>query len=337
MNIYIYSKQQGAHGVSVIIDNFTKALARYSIKFQVIDSLKFNFSNDDIVISYGIKEAIEVINAGISPKISILADAISYGSLNKIKFYLKHLNIFHYDFFYCFYEYFKYSRLEKIACEKYDKLVLVSQYDIEYLKTLSGASENKFVCAPNGVDLEEFIKPKSHSNILRLGLLASWGAKQTYAESAWFVKEYFVKYHRTHPDVILKLIGRGPYIEKLRGINGVEILGSVESLNDAFSNFDIFIGANPKGCGILNRCLDAMSYKTPILSLPECFSGIPNAESLFFPFTDYNSFESQLEYVRKHEIEAKSKAEEAYNYVKLHNNWIHNYDDLIRSLFIFNC
>lgn len=330
--IYIYSKQASAHGIAVIINNLKCALDSKRINCEIINTLNINIHGDDLVISYGIKEAIEVIEAGLPAKVTILADAVSAGSLNKIKFYFQHRHFLHYDFFYCIYEYLKYSYYEKRACKKYEKLILVSKKDIQYLCEISGEPISKFICVANGVDIRDSIKPKSQSSKLRLGLLASWGAPQTFQESSWFVKEYFTKFHRSHPNVILKLIGRGSYIHKLKGIPGVEVIGPVESLNDAFAGIDVFIGANPKGCGVLNRCLDAMSLKTPILALPACFSGIPESDSLYFTFTDYNSFCRQINYIKEHHEETQRKVIDAYNYVLRNNNWQNNYNQLLLEL-----
>lgn len=334
MKLYFYTKQLDSHGVRVIVDNFAAACARANQDCQIITSLRMLFSPGDIVISYGVKESLEVIKKGIPPTITYLTDAISLGYLNKIKFYWKHRNLFQYDFFYSIYGYLRYSRQEKLVCKRYKKIVLVSPVDINYLQNMTRQPFEKFIYVPNGVDIAQCLKPTTTSNQIRLGLLASWAAKQTYQESAWFVKEYFSKYISAHPNVTLKLIGRGSYIDNLRGLAGVEVIGEVDSLTDAFSEIDIFVGVNPKGCGVLNRVLDAMSYKKPILSMPECFTGLPDSESLYFKFTDYYSFESQIDYIINHPEEVKCKVDNSFIYVKNRCNWQQNYDDFINSQII---
>ncbi len=332
MNLYFYSEQMVAHGVSVIVSHFIEACRRISVDCFFIDSLDSKSFRDGLVVSYGVKEATDAMNHTNRADIAFLTDAISLGYRNKVLFYLKHFNIFQYDFYYSVYAYLKYVRQEIKVCKKYKKIVLVSKVDTDYLISLSSQPRSKFYYVSNGVDIPQDIKPKSISQQFRLGLLASWGAEQTYAESAWFVKDYFTKYQKQHPGVVLKLLGRGSYINKLKGLPGVEIVGEVDSLNNAFSDIDLFIGANPKGCGILNRCLDAMSLKTPILSLPECFSGIPNSDDLYYKYTDYRSFEKQLDNLRKNIKETEDTVNRAYEYVKQNNNWQRNYDTLISQL-----
>lgn len=332
MKLFFYSEQMKAHGVSVIVDHFIEACKRASVECSYIDSLDRDFSQEELIVSYGVKEACEALALSDKADVAFLTDAVSLGYRNKVRFYLKHWNVFQYDFFYSIYAYLKFARQEIKACKEYKKIVLVSQIDTDYLIRLSRQPRNKFFCVTNGVYVPEKIMTKSTSSQFRLGLLASWGAKQTYAESAWFVKDYFLRYHKKHPDVTLKLVGRGPYIRRLEGLPGVEVLGAVDSLNDTFSGIDLFIGANPKGCGILNRCLDAMSLKTPILSLPECFTGIPNSEGLYYKYTDYKSFEKQLDYLRSNYNETERIVNQAYDYVIRNNDWAKNYDTLIKQL-----
>lgn len=332
MKLYFYSKQMKAHGVSVIVDHFIEACKRASVECSFIGSLDREFSQEELIVSYGVKEAYEAMVSSNREDIAFLADAVSLGYRNKILFYLKHAHVFQYDFFYSIYAYLKFVRQEIKVCKKYRRIVLVSKIDTDYLINLSRQPRNKFFYVTNGVYIPHEIKPKSISSQFRLGLLASWGARQTYAESAWFVKDYFLRYHRKHPEVILKLVGRGSFIRRLEGLPGVEVLGAVDSLNDTFSNIDLFIGANPKGCGILNRCLDAMSLKTPILSLPECFTGIPNSEGLYYKYTDYKSFEEQLDYLRSNYDETDIVVNRAYDYVLKNNDWKKNYDLLIQQL-----
>lgn len=329
--IYVYCPFKGSHGIDVIINHLIPAMNRNGIKCELIDSLD-GIPTNATVYPYTMDPAMECLKKGYKPELCFSVDALTLGYWNKIWFYLKHLNIFQYDFFYCVAAFCCFMKAELEICKKYKKLVLVSPTDIEYLVRISKQPRDKFIYLANGVNISNKILPKSYSDKFRIGLLSSWGAKQTYQESAWFVKEYFVKYSKKHPNTVLKLIGRGAFIEKLRGLSGVEVVGEVESLNEAFSEIDVFVGVNPKGCGVLNRILDAMSFKTPILALPECFTGIPNSENMYYKFTDFKTFSEQLEYIQEHFDEAIEKAERCYEYVNKNNNWEMNYDNFTQYI-----
>lgn len=331
--IYIYSPAKGCHGIDVIVRQLIPAIRRKGISCELIDNLD-GIPENARVFPYTMDPAMECLKKGYHPELCFSMDALTLGYWNKIWFYLKHMNIFQYDFAYCIAAFVFFMKAELKICQKYNRIVLVSPTDIDYLVNISKQSKDKFIYVANGVEIPGQIKPKTKSDKLRFGLLASWGAKQTYQESAWFVKEYFSRYAMDHPNVELRLIGRGPYIERLRGIRGVNVIGEVESLNDVFADIDIFIGANPKGCGVLNRVLDAMSFKTPILSLPECFTGLPDSEGLYFPYTDYKSFALQVNYILHHREEANLKAEKCFEYIKEHNNWQRNYDEFVSKILL---
>lgn len=324
--IYIYCPYKGSYGIDVIINQLLPALERNRIPCLLVDKLD-GIPTDAVVFPYTMDPAIECLKKGYKPTLFFSMDALTLGYWNKIWFYLKHLNIFHFDFAYSVAAYICFLHKEIKLCKEYKKIVLVSLTDIDYLRRISKQPKDKFIYVANGVKIPDTIKSKTKSNALRLGLLASWGYKQMYQESAWFVKEYFVKYAKSHPGVVLKLIGRGKYIDKLQGLTNVEIVGEVETLNEAFADVDVFIGANPKGCGVLNRVLDAMSFKTPVLALPECFTGLPESENLYYKYTDYKSFEMQVDYLRSHMPEAIEKAERGFKYIQEFNNWEKNYDN----------
>ena len=329
MNIFIYSKSIKPNGIKVITDNVIKACKRKGINCSHISSIE-NCKKNDIVLSYGVLESYENIKKGGRSQFSLLVDAVTLGYLNKIKFYLKVGNIFNYDFFYSIYAYFKFRPMEKYVCQNYEKIVLVSATDIEYLSKSFSVPREKFLCVPNGAYLPEsiVIRHKKDAKI-RLGLLASWGAKQTYQESAWFVNKYFSRYSLTHPDVELVLAGRGPFINKLRGIPNVKIIGEVPNLKDFFGSIDAFLAVNPKGCGMLNRVLDAFAHRVPLVALNSAMTGFRDSENLYIPFSDYKSFEQAINSVVTNDKDNEEMVTKAYEYILKNNNWECNYNELV--------
>ena len=334
MEVFIYTSQT-AHGIIVIVDNLVKAFQRKGVACSHITSLK-DRSKDDIIIPYGIKEATEVIRKGFKPHIAFLADAISLGYLNKIKHYLCIGHVFNYDFWYSIYGYLRYSQSEKMVSNYYKYIILVSNLDIEYMKKKYTQSKCNYICAPNGAPSIGEIKPHVKSDFFRLGILSPWGTRQTFEESNWFVKHYFVKYHQEHPDVILKIAGRGSLSNRFKGLPGVEVIGEVDNLADFFANIDVFVSSNPKGCGILNRVLDAFMYRVPVLGHKASFSGFPNSDDICYKFKDYQSFNKAVSKIIGDPDEASKRVELATNYVLKHHDWERNYKELISKLDIFS-
>lgn len=329
MKTYIYSRQH-AHGIVIIVNNLIDAFKRKGIECERIETLAGRTS-EDFIIPYGVMETNELINSGLPTRVCFPADAITLGYLNKIKFYFKNCHFLNYDFFYSIYAYLKYKPKEKKMINAFDLCVLVSPVDIQYFKNQFNPSDNKYKYVTNGIYLGE-IADKTHSEKFRIGILSPWFTRQIFEESNWFISKYFKKYAKTHPNVELIIAGRGPRCKTFVGMSNVHVLGEIESLNDFFSNIDVMISSNPKGCGILNRILDSFSYQVPVCGINASFSGFPNSEGCYFSFTDYNSFCSVMENMVNHPELLREKADMAYEYIKSNNDWIKNYDELIRCI-----
>lgn len=320
--LFIYSKIQ-ANGVRVVVDNLALAGQRAGLEVHKIDSLD-GISKDELVLAYGVKETYELLVKGYRTDLALLVDAVSLGFMNKIIFYLKNGHIFNYDFFYSVYAWIKWRKRDKAIINHFKNAMLVSQTDIEYLKRLSPKASCAYHLIQNGANVPATLSQHIPSEHLRLGILASWGNPVTYEESAWFVEEYFSRYVKSHPDVTLYLAGRGSFLPKLDGRKNVILMGEVPDLNDFFSQIDVFLAVNPKGCGVLNRVLDAFAHRVPIVSLPASMSGFQNVDDCYIPFTDYRSFVQAIEKVKDPSL-ANNMVEKGFQYISKNNNWEKNY------------
>ncbi len=329
MPIHIYSRER-ANGVSVIIDNFIEVSRKRGLPCDKISSLK-EAGCSDLIIPYGIKNSIELLSSHFPLKIALLVDAISLGCLNKIRFYFRHRYFFQYDFFYCIYAYFRYSRSEKKILRKYDTVVVVSNTDAEYLKTIEREANSRIICVQNGAYFGSIL-PHAFNNTFTLGLLSSWGAKQTYHENAWFIETIYKKYIKNNPDICLLLAGRGNYIHRFDNYKNIVVLGEIDDLDLFFSQLDAFIAVNPKGCGILNRVLDALAHKVPIIGIAPSFSGFPESKNLYYSFNSYNSFYTVINSIKNNPAIASRTASKGFDYVLKNHNWGNNYNNFINQI-----
>lgn len=320
--VYVGNTQPESYGVSVIVNNLAAVLNNKGISSRVIYSLD-DLPKDSLIIPYGVDMALEMINKGYNTDIVFLADAFTLGYINKIKFYLKNFNFLHYDFFYSVYCLLRDYRIETKVIKKFKKIGLVSETDINYLKNRAD-SDTLFYCMPNGANFCH-VEPKIESNdVVRLGILSNWWHTTLAEENAWFINCYFKKYSKTHPNVKLYLAGIGTYIERFRNIPNVEIMGEVGDLNDFFKNIDIFVSANPKGCGILNRVLDAFAYKTCVIGHTNSFTGFRYMSDSFIEFDDYRSFESTLDLLSNNRELRDKLVRNAYTEILDKNVWEKN-------------
>lgn len=328
--IYIYHTPTTSNGILVIINNLHEAFIRNGYISTIITSLD-GVPHDSFIIPYASDAAMNMIKGGYRTELFFMTDAYSLGHLNKVKFYLRRCKLFEYDLYrslYCFIE----GRIKESKIFRHFKqFILVSDVDIEYLKNTYNKNAICY-CLPNGANYET-ITPKEPSKKIRFGILSSWVHRITAGENAWFINDYFKKYNVLHPEVELVLAGKGEHVNDYKDVPGVRIMGEVESLNDFFKECDIFIVANPKGCGILNRTLDAFAHKTCVLGFKASFTGFDKMENSYLEFNDYSSFEQQANKLSEMPALRNELAENAFAYIKEHNDWVVNYDGFIKQLF----
>lgn len=310
----------------MIFTKFISVCKKRGLDCVFIDSLD-GMAKDSFIIPQGSTSALEMIKQGYKTNIVLQIDAYTLGELNKIWFYLSHGYIFCYDFPYSIYAVLAFFREEWKVVRTYHHVVMVSNEDIRFFKKVT-KSKSSFLCVPNGVEVPS-VSPKTKSNVIRLGLLNSWGHRVSYDENKWFVEDYFRKYVKTHPNVELHIAGRGRFGDHFAGLKNIKYVGEVDSLDDFFKNIDVFISACPKGCGILNRVLDAFSYKTIVLGHEKSFSGFREMKDSYLEFHNYKSFEKKLDFIIENPDVIKTIVNNAYNEISIRYNWDKNYNKLI--------
>lgn len=330
MRVYYYPPLY-SYGAKVIVDNFKAACERAGLEYCLLENLN-NSKIEDFIIPQGVKNGVELLRRGYHTSYILLGDAMSLGYYNKMIFYLKKGHVFNKDFLYSVYGYLKYRREDKRIVNHYSGVVLYSQSDIDFLIKLAPRARCRYICVPNGIYKTDNVQSKSNHEKFTLGLMSSWGSFQSYEENNWFIRTYYKRYIKTQPNVKLLVAGRGEYISKLLGLNNVTVIGEVADLGDFFNQIDLFLSVNPKGCGILNRVLDAIVYKVPVMGNNASFSGFQNSEGIFLRFSDYNSFVKAMDYALNHKNEIRKMADNAYEYALENNDWNKNYDYLVNNI-----
>ncbi len=328
MKLAIFTNPTESYGIMIIIYNLIEVCKTKGVPCRHITSLQ-DARSDEIVIPYGTLETAKLIDMGEKPVVSLLVDAISLGARNKISFYTQVGHFWHKDYLGSLLRFIKWYFLDKKIAKNIDNIMLVSATDGNYLKKYN-PNANIFVC-PNGIN-EVVTKPHITSDKFRLGILSSWADENTYEENNWFVRKYFERYVKTHPNVELILAGRGKLIERLQGLPQVNVMGEVDDLADFFASIDVFVAANPKGCGILNRCLDAFVYHVPVIGCRNAFSGFGYMTDAFLSFNTYNEFVNTVERIKSDKELQTKLVTNASVQVKEYNNWEHNLGILIDQI-----
>lgn len=328
MKLAIYTNPTSSYGILVIIEHFIKVSREMGIPCRHITSLS-DALPDEVVLPYGTLEPVSMIKLGNIPVIALLVDAISLGAKNKLKHYTCVGHVWHKDYMSTLLKFLKWHFLDKKIANNVPNIILVSETDGLYLQGFN-PKVNILVC-PNGAN-EAVVKPHIHSDKLRLGILSSWGNENTYEENNWFIRKYYLKYAKEHPEAELVVAGRGKLIERLRELPQVRVMGAVDDLADFFADIDIFVGANPKGCGILNRCLDAFAYQVPVIGCSGAFSGFCYMNNAFLTFDNYQEFIGVVERLKGNKQLQEELVKNALKEIKEHNNWEKNLGNLLEQI-----
>lgn len=330
--IKLYSHELTSPGIRVIVDNIKKNLLKRGIECRLTNS-SLEFSACDFVIPYGPKESYEIMKLGHSKTLSLLIDYYSLGCRNKIKFYLKHGKIFYKDFLYSIYGYLKYHPIEMKVARAYKHVALVSQNDINQLK--KDAPKSNCVLIRNGVNHNRSTAPKIKDlDKIVLGIISNWQFV-SIDETRWFIEDILPKITKVYPNAILRIAGRGDTDRARKNFSkypNIEFVGPVDSLDDFFNNLDIYVATVPKGCGILNKVLDAFSYKVFTIGVKESFSGIDGLENGYKECTNANDYIKAIDLYLNDKNMVDQIVNNAYNHILKYHNFDDNYDEIVELI-----
>lgn len=326
--IYLYCKNKKSPGISVILNNLERFLLKHSVECELVDDIT-NLPEDAVIWPYGPRDSYDLIKTGRPLDLSLLVDYYSLGCKNKVLFYLKNGCWSYRDLYYSVFSYFRYHKREMAIIKAYKKVVLVSQKDIDTLKKETG--EDKFVLLRNGVCLDRKIKQTS-SVSLRLGIISHW-TRVSVDETRWFVDGVLPKLVSRYPQLKLFIAGRGDqqlakkYFSKQPN---VEFVGEVEDLDAFFSNLDIYVATVPKGCGILNKVLDAFSYKVFTIGTPASFSGFSDLRDGYIECENTADYINAIDTYLNNPDLIQKYIENAFTFISKFHNWDANYDEFVQ-------
>lgn len=331
--IIIINFNTNSPGVSVIVDELYKVLREKDFLVKIVNQLPAKEEADGaVLIPYGPKETYLLLKAGLHCDLSLMVDYYSMGLKNKFLFYLKKGKIWYKDFWRSMLAYFLYYFREKYIFSHVENFMFVSQYDIVEVK--KRFSENKYFFVPNGVNLPTQFEEKSKSDRVRLGILSNWN-KVTLSECKWFIESSLKEIERSFNNIELVVAGKGATSSIVKYFSAnpkVRFIGKVENLNDFFNNIDIYVATVPRGCGILNKVLDAFAHKTLVIGIEQSFSAFRDLSHGYI-VCDRNTDYIDAIYAYNDSLRGDNDyIENAYRYIGEHNQWDENYRKFVDEL-----
>jgi glycosyltransferase involved in cell wall biosynthesis len=319
-------------GIKVITDAMLNSFdTDYNI--QIIRSLS-EIKNDDIVIPYGPKETFDALRKGYNVPISLMVDYHTLSLRNKALFLIKCGYVFNKNILKALMAYIYYYFVEMYIYTKCSNFMFVSQSDINAIK--KRYPHNNYYCVPNGVNLpqENEKKKKVEEGKLNLGILSGW-SEGTFLEAKWFIDDVWPKILSQRGNVELVICGKYATNDMIKYFNSqtnVRFIGEVENLSDFFNKIDIYLATKTIGCGILNKVLDAMSYRKLVIGVEQSFTGFSYMKDAFIVCRTVNDYVSIIDSYLERPEAYESFINNAYKYLMDNNNWEKNYKKFIEQL-----
>lgn len=158
-------------------------------------------------------------------------------------------------------------RYERIMYRGFDRIVLVSGKDQEYLQGLN--PDLKTCVIPNGVDTEYF-KPMDSIRYGRsLVLVGNYDYPPNADAAIALVTKILPLVRAEIPDVTVEIVGPNPpaALVSLAG-EGVEITGYVSDIRPYLAKAGCCVAPMTLGSGIRNKILEAMAMGVPVVTTP---------------------------------------------------------------------
>jgi sugar transferase (PEP-CTERM/EpsH1 system associated) len=222
-----------------------------------------------------------------------------------------------------FYQYLKLRAFERRICPEFDRCIVVSEYDKNYLKNLCG--RDNFVVVPNGVDIHYF-EPESvelrKNHLVWVGGMTgpyNSDAVDFFIEKIWPVIKYDV------PEATIDFVGGGP-TQKLRNKaledKSVQALGFVPDIRPIVQRGSVFVAPIRTGSGTKIKVLNAMAQAKPVVATTVAAEGIdviPGENILIAD--DPGEFAKKVLYLLRNEEVAKKIGERARELMEKKYNW----------------
>jgi glycosyltransferase involved in cell wall biosynthesis len=157
-------------------------------------------------------------------------------------------------------------RVELAIMARFDRVVTLSDFDREFLRTIWPAAPATTVPIPAGLDLTPAEYERRPGTIL---FLASYKYRPVNVQAAlWFYRKVFPLVRSRAPEARFVIAGYGPPAE-LTALNAdpqVEVTGFVSDLDRCHKEAAVFVAPILTGGGIIVKLLDALAAATPTVA-----------------------------------------------------------------------
>jgi len=222
-----------------------------------------------------------------------------------------------------FYQYLKLRAFEQRICPEFNRCIVVSEYDKNYLKNLCGM--DNFVMIPNGVDIRYF-KPE-YGEVKKNHLVWVGGMTGPYNSDAvdFFIQKIWSLIKCKVPEATIDFAGGGP-TQTLRNKaledKSVQVLGFVPDIRPIVQRASVFIAPIRIGSGTKIKVLNAMAQAKAVVATTTAAEGIDvTPEENILIADDPGEFAEKIVYLLNHEENAREIGARARELIERKYSW----------------
>lgn len=204
------------------------------------------------------------------------------------------------------YQYFLMKRFEDKVVKKSDAVCPISQEDFDFLEN---RTNSKMSLTPLGMNFKnqlDFID-KEKLEILYIGRL-DWPPNKDGLE--WFLKNVWPKLMEKRKDIQLNIAGSGnsSWLQAYANLEGVNLLGFVDDINDAYKNCDLTIAPIFYGSGTRIKVLESYAKGRAMITTKMSVQGSTlDEKSVYFADTEDEWIKTLLDLKMNDEVKRKAQ------------------------------
>lgn len=171
------------------------------------------------------------------------------------------------------------QKVEAHSVREFDLITMISDTDRNHISKV--VNTDKIVLIKNGVNIDERFSVEYNPNTI--AYLGDMAYIQNHNAVMWFIDNVLPDLIKVNPDIILKVIGKGPkseLIEKCKDNKHIIITGLVDDVKKELMECAVLICPIKISSGLQNKVLEAMSIGVPAIVTPQIALPITNNKEI---------------------------------------------------------